>query len=100
MEPKTFLHTFGVRLNLALGRCTAAVKRHARAVPVRVYVGDAWEQAERAAKLRVDAIVQQHELSVRRGEAQLPHRLELVQLGALVKVAVLHTRAAVSKTHP
>lgn len=58
-------------------------------VPVRVYVADAREQAERAPELGVDAVVEQHELSVRRGEAQLPHRLELVKLGAFVEVAVL-----------
>lgn len=61
-----------------------------RGVPVRVYVADAREQAEGAPELGVDAVVEQHELSVRRGEAQLPHRLELVKLGAFVEVAVLH----------
>lgn len=60
--------------------------------PVGVYVADAREQAEGAPELGVDAVVEQHELSVRRGEAQLPHRVELVELGALVEIAILHAR--------
>ena len=61
----------------------------AAASPVRVNIGDAGEQPERAAELRVDAIIEQHEFPVRRREAELPHRIEFVQLRALVKVAVI-----------
>lgn len=63
-------------------------------LPVRIDVGDAGEQPEGATELRVDAVVQKHELAVGRREAQLTHRLELIQLSTLVEVAVLRS------THP
>lgn len=47
-------------------------------LPVGVDVGDAGKQPEGASELGVDAVVEENELSVRRGEAQLPNRLELV----------------------
>lgn len=59
--------------------------------PVGVHVANAGEESEGAPELCVNPVVQQHELPVGRGEAQLPHRLELIQFGALVKVTVLRT---------